>query len=361
MNNPNITFRIMLLALGSLALSSVAQAVSPPPVGGYPNGNTAEGQNALFSLTTGGYNTAVGFFSLRSNDTASFNTAVGAGALLANVGDPTSSGEGDQNTATGAGALLSNTGASNTANGAFALLYNTTGDNNTAVGSHALMNNSTGNQNVAVGAGALSNLTGNNNIAIGYLAGSIPSIGDNNIYIGNGGVSLMGFEGNTIRIGAGQQATYVAGISGTNVMGAPVVVAGDGRLGVTVSSKRFKDNIRPMDSASDAILKLKPVTFRYKGDAKETPQFGLIAEEVAKVNPALALIDKEGKPYTVRYDAVNAVLLNEFLKEHRKVQELENGMTVLIAQVKEQAAEIQKVRAQVEMTKPATKVVANER
>jgi hypothetical protein len=128
----------------------------------------------------------------------------------------------------------------------------------------------------------------------------------------------------------------------------------DGKLGTATSSARFKDQIKPMDKASEAILALKPVTFRYKKeiDSKGIPQFGLVTEEVEKVNSDLVLRDKEGKPYTVRYDAVNAMLFNEFLKEHRKVEQLEAAVATLVTTVKEQAAQIQKVSAQVEMRQP---------
>jgi len=249
------------------------------------------------------------------------------------------------------------------------------------------MNNSTGSQNVAVGAGALGNhVSGNNNIAIGAFAGAIPTEGDNNIYIGNGGVSLMGFEGNTIRIGANQQATFIAGINGASVMGAPVVVAGDGRLGITMSSRRFKKDVKAMGNASDALFALAPVTFHYKSDVNGTPQFGLIAEEVAKVNPALVLTDKEGNPYTVRYEAVNAMLLNEFLKEHRKVEDLESrvakqevmiarqqkdfqsaiaqqqqNIESVIARLTEQDSKIERVTDQIQLVAPAPRVAVSDR
>jgi len=381
-------FGFASLALACFMLSQTARAVVPPPDGGYPGFNTAGGSNALKNLTTGVANAAVGWYSLFSNTDGSFNTALGTGTLLFNLGEQgQGNGEGSQNTAVGAAALLFNgTGYANSAFGVVALNSNTTGIQNTACGVNALQGNTTGNQNVAVGAGALNNLTGNNNIAIGYLAGSLPTEGDNNIYIGSGGVSVMGFEGNTIRIGSNQQATYVAGISGTNIMGQPVVVAADGQLGVTMSSERFKRNIKSMDSASQALLELKPVTFQYKNDNTGTPQFGLIAEEVARVNPALVLADKVGKPYTVRYEAVNAMLLNEFLKEHKNVEQQtrkiqEQDVTIaqlasttakqeaavalqqkqiekLIATVTEQAAQIQRVTAQFPLNRPVAQKLA---
>src|SRR5439155_971733 len=230
------------------------------------------------------------------------------------------------NTVLGDDALLNNfTGGSNVAIGFNALYSNTIGHLNTATGFDALYSNINGYANTANGASALySNTTGNNNIALGVSAGFNLTTGNNNIYIGNAGNNG---EHNKIRIGTQeiQKATFIAGISGVTVPdGVGVVVGADGKLGTVVSSTRFKDEIKPMDKASEAILALKPVTFRYKQelDPNGIPQFGLVAEQVEKVNPDLVARDADGKPYTVRYDAVNAMLLNEFLKEHRKVEEL---------------------------------------
>src|SRR5439155_6440299 len=184
----------------------------------------------------------------------------------------------------------------------------------------------TGNSNTASAYDErLNNTTGIGNIALGNFAGANLTTGDNNIDVGNVGVAG---ESNTIRIGTigTQTATYIAGIMGkTAPMGTPVFINANGQLGTTPSSVRFKDEIKPMDKASEAILALKPVTFRYKKefDPEGVPQFGLVAEDVAKVNPDLVVRDAEGKVYTVRYEAVNAMLLNEFLKEHRKVEQLE--------------------------------------
>jgi trimeric autotransporter adhesin len=485
--------RQVLFALGLLALCQMGHAVTPAPDGGYAGGNTAEGQNALLSLTTGTYNTAIGLFSLRSNTESGFNTAIGAGTLFANTAD--------ENTAAGAGALLSNiTGRQNTANGAFTLFSNTTGnfntatgvkalfintdgdndtaigyfalysnttgnyntgigdyalgnnstgdentaigvealqgntsgvsntgvgfaalvnnsaDNNTAAGTVALQSNTTGTQNTAAGVAALynntegsyntasglgvlhentignsntagginalyNNTTGGLNVALGDRAGFNLTTGSNNIIIGGGVLGVAGDE-NTIRIGdpAVQTATYIAGIVGATVpSGAPVVVANDGHLGTTTSSKRFKEDIKPTDKASETLLALKPVTFRYKKEIDPTgmSQFGLVAEEVEKVNPDLVVHDKEGKPYTVRYDQVNAMLLNEFLKEHRKVQQLEDAvaqqhndfetriaglqkeMEKVVAHSEGQGKKIQKVSARVELIRAAPRTVAN--
>jgi hypothetical protein len=335
------------------------------------NVNTADGFQALFRNTTGTENTATGYNALANNTIASKNTADGSQALIENT-------SGEQNTATGYGALSSNTtGIGNTASGVLALTLNTTDSFNTAIGDRALQSHSTGGGNTAIGYSALlNNTTGDDNTAIGTNAGFGLTTGSNNIYINNSGED----ESNTIRIGSGHTATFIAGIKGVNE-GSPAAVfinTSTGQLGTTPpsSSRRFKKEIKPMDKASEAVLGLKPVTFHYKSDTKGTPQFGLIAEEVAEVNPDLVVRDENGEIYTVRYDAVNAMLLNEFLKEHRKneeqektIAELKSGMTALAATVKEQAAQIQKVSSQLEVNKfaigrirrggPAPRVVVN--
>jgi hypothetical protein len=245
----------------------------------------------------------------------------------------------------GLGALLgNNTGVANTADGTFALSTNSTGQTNTAIGYHALLNNISGSTNIAVGAFAGAAITG-----------------DFNIDIGNFGVAA---ETQTIRIGAQalQSATYIAGISGATVpSGISVIVDNNGHLGTMVSSQRFKDEIKPMDSASEAIFALKPVAFRYKKelDPNRVPQFGLVAEEVEKVNPDLVARDAQGEVHAVRYDAVNAMLLNEFLKEHRKVEKLEATVASLAATVKEQAAQLQVVGAELETSKSHTRVASS--
>ena len=375
--NPLLLPVIVLVCFGLLP---EVQAVVPAPDGGYPGNNTAEGTSTLFSLTSGVSNTALGFDALANNTIGNYNAAEGFRALFANT-------TGAQNTATGSSALTSNTtGSFNTAYGVNALASNTVGSNNTAIGLRAL--SGTGSENTAIGVSALSFnhsgsqntvvglkslyslFEGNNNIALGYKAGF--AVGgqnqqrDNNIEIGNVGDF---FDNNTTRIGDVQTATFIAGISGATVTGPAVVVnLASGQLGVAPSSARFKEAIKPMDKASQAILALKPVTFRYKKniDPQGTSQFGLVAEDVEAVNPNLVVRDKEGKPYTVRYDAVNAMLLNEFLKEHREVAELKStvagqrkGMEAMAAQLKEQAAQIQKVSAELEASKPVPQVVNN--
>ena len=432
---------LILFALGYFVIPQRIQAVLPPPDGGYPGANTAEGQQALLSLSGGTFNTALGWSSLKSNIAGNYNTGVGAGALVLNTSD--------QNTATGAGALLLNTsGFRNTANGAFALLHNnaadntgignaalfsnTTGSGNTATGNFALIDNDTGSNNTATGNGALSaNTNGGNNTAVGAgaLAGNTSS--DGNTAIGSGALASGGGSSSSFNTAIGYQALFnntdgffnVAighhalfnqtlaidnialganagsnvvtadnvicigtAVSGANVgntcfignifgvttggVGSPVLVDSSGQLGTMSSSRRFKKDIGTMGKASEAILSLKPVTFHYKSDKTGTPQFGLIAEEVAKVNPTLVLPDKEGKPYTVRYDAVNAMLLNEFLKAHHKIEEQEATIAQLKQDFQSKLAEqqkqiealtagLQKVSAQVEMNRTAPQMVVN--
>ena len=379
------------LVLAAFALSPTAQAqLSPPPDGGYAGDNTAEGTDALFSLTTGTDNTAIGFDALFGNTTGDSNTATGSIALMSNTTGVrntangfaalNSNTTGERNTATGRAALVNNTignnntadghdalfsngtGIRNTATGSFALFSNTTGPDNTAIGYFSLFSNTTGNSNTASGYDALlNNTTGIGNIALGNFAGANLTTGDNNIDIGNQGVAG---EAGTIRIGVigTQTATYIAGIMGKTVpRSTPVFINANGQLGTVTSSARFKDDIKPMDKVSEALLALRPVTFRYKPelDPNGIPQFGLVAEEVEKVNPDLVVRDADGKPYTVRYEAVNAMLLNEFLKEHRTVLELKKEIATLTATVTEQAAQIQKVSAQVQMSRPAPQMVGN--
>jgi hypothetical protein len=350
-------FVLMALALTCFALSATAHAqkLSPAPDGGYRNETTAEGDGALFSLTTGFGNTALGFNALHNHTEGVVNTAIGRNALLNNT-------TGSQNTATGGAALLSNTaGEGNTATGRAALANSTTGNQNAATGWQALFNNTTGNQNTADGAFALfNNTTGRGNIALGNGAGGDLTTGDNNIDIGNGGVAD---EANTIRIGArgDQTRTFIAGISGTAVGGTAVRVNANGQLGVAPSSERFKTEIKPMDKASEAILALKPVSFRYKHevDPEGSPQFGLVAEEVEKVNPALVARDAQRKVYTVRYEAVNAMLLNEFLKQHRKVEQQEATIAKQQKQIEALTTGLQNVSDELVLSKPAPQMVSN--
>ena len=355
---------------------------------GTGNDNTATGILALYSNTTGSENTASGVFALYNNTTGKYNTASGQDALYNNT-------TGFYNTATGVKALFSNgTGNNNTATGQNALLNNTTGSDNTATGQDALLAN-TGNGNTAEGVNALEfNTTGAYNIALGFEAGFKVTRGHYNIDIGNPGVAG---DSHIIRIGARNRQTnaYIAGISGVTVAGGVgVIVDSGGHLGTVTSSARYKDAIEPMKDVSEKILSLQPVTFRYKKelDPEGIPQFGLVAEEVAKVDSDLVVPDEQGKPYTVRYEAVNAMLLNEFLKEHRKVEEQvaaiavvkatiakqnqtianqqkefratveqqEKVIEALTAALKAQAAQIQKVSDQLTAQAQAPRVVAND-
>jgi Chaperone of endosialidase len=364
--NPLIPFKkttaLLIIALSLECLMPLAQALTPAPDGGYgppqgaPRGTTAEGTNALFSLPANGGldNTALGFAALYHNTSGPYNTATGFYALLSNT-------NGSRNTANGINALKYNTsGVSNTAIGTNALLFNKS-DHNTAIGDSALFGNTTGSDNTAVGWHAmLFNTLGFNNIGIGQFGGGNVR-GDNNIDIGAEGDAD---DDGTIRIGTGgsQHTTFIAGIFGETTGQAnaiPVLVDSAGQLGTTSSSARFKKDVKPMDKASEAILAFKPVTFHYKTDKTSTPQFGLIAEEVAEVNPDLVVHDKSGEVYTVRYDAVNAMLLNEFLKAHRRMEEQDKRIEELTAQLKQQAAQIQKVSAQLELSKAAPQAVLN--
>jgi hypothetical protein len=344
---------VLFLALLCLVtIGPTAQSVVPPPDGGYPRFNTAEGQNALFSLTTGSANTAVGWYSLFSDTEGSFNTATGAGALLFNTND------------------------NNTAFGAAALLFNTTGINNTAVGTAALLNSGgaidtpnggPGSNNTAVGYGALTNSTGSGNTALGYSAGSNVTTANNVVAIGSFGqdVDNSCFIGN---IYSNIQPTV-----GTD----PdlVTISSSGRLGrANVSSRRYKHDIQPIHKASEAIYALKPVSFRYhkQYDQTQTIAFGLIAEEVAEVNPDLVGRNPEGQPESVRYEQINAMLLNEFLKEHGRgeeqdckireqettIAELRSEMKVLAARINEQASQLQKVSARLQINNAPAQAIA---
>ena len=382
---------LSFIILCLVAIAPIVQAVVPPPDGGYPGGNTAEGQNALLNLTSGGFNTAVGWLSLRSDTTGEFNTAIGAAALFRNNGDENtalgtgallSNSTGIQNTATGAFALFGNTGPAdnpswpsgiagsfNTANGDRALFSNTTGAANTATGGSALFNNTIGSTNTAVGSIALSNnSSGNNNIALGFAAGAAVSTADEVIAIGTLGQNVS----NSCFIG--QIYSNVQPEVGTDPD--RVTINSNGRLGRgNVSSRRYKHDIKPMHNASEAIYELKPVSFRYhtQYDQTQTIAFGLIAEEVAEVNPDLVGRNAEGQPESVRYEQINAMLLNEFLQEHRRgeeqdckiqeqettIAELRSELRSLAAMVNDQASELRKVNAQLQISNAAQEIASN--
>jgi hypothetical protein len=378
-----------LASAGALVVSSSALALDPPPGGGYPNDVTALGTDALFNVTgdalpgddtaigfealyssgvpTDGRNTAVGSQAMHQTTTAAGNVGVGCDALYqtttgfwnVGVGDSAAGANttGSGNVAVGEEALLVNqTGFGNVAIG-YAAGFSITGGDNIAIGDRAMANlNGAGRENVAVGESALSYCGGSRNIAIGTVAGLQITTGSHNIDIGNQGQSD---DARTIRIGnyETQRAAYMAGIAGVPVpLGLEVIVDRFGHLGTVAHAARFEEQVRPMGKGSEAILSLQPVTFRYgkELDSLGTAQFGLVAEEVAKVAPDLVARDAEGKPFSVRYDAVNAMLLNEFLKEHRKVEEqageigaLKSALAEVQQALAKQAAQIEKVSAAV--------------
>ena len=396
--------------------------------------NTAVGANALTNDTTGQYNVAVGSGALQSNTTGFQNMAIGAEALANSNGNFNMAigfralfmNTGNRNSAIGAAALRNNTTASdNTAIGSTAMRENTTGENNTATGAAALFNNIDGSFNVAIGDDAGSNIngagvagdgsanvtvgqgaapgsglgitsghnntcvgfdvglgitSGNNNTILGSAAGTDIHTKNSNIYIGagvnpSGAVTESGFiriADSNPQVGGTTSQVFFGGIVGSTVgaANAPVIINPNGQLGTAVSSRRFKKDIDPMGKTSEAIFSLRPVTFHYKGDETNLSCFGLIAEEVAKVNPDLILLDKEGRPQTVRYEQINAMLLNEFLKEHRTVQEqkaivallkqdFESKLALQQKQIEALTAGLQKVSAQFEASKPAPQVVNN--
>jgi Chaperone of endosialidase len=329
--------------------------------------NTANGTDALLNNASGNYNDAVGAFALfynisgsgnnafgnsalSENVKASYNTAIGDLALLSNDSDK--AGTANFNTAVGSGALAANIdGGGNTALGVDTLANNNNGEFLTAVGADALFANTYGRLNTAIGSGALVfNTTGSYNTALGLDAGSNVTTANN--------VICIGAPGNNV-----DNSCFINNIfASTSSDGVAVLVNQDGKLGTVTSSARFKDQIKPMNRASEVLFALKPVSFRYKReiDPAGSLQLGLVAEDVEKVNRELVVRDKEGKPYSVRYDQVNAMLLNEFLKEHTTVQELKKEVAALTATVKEQAAQIQKVSAQLEASKPAPQMVNNQ-
>jgi len=304
----------------------------------------AIGTDALVFNTIAGDNNAIGAFALFNNDSdaagiATFNNAHGRLALTANV-------DGFENDAFGDEALVSNV----------------SGNENTAVGDDALFACVSGSGNIAMGDEAGDTIVdGSDNVCLGHNAGIGIVHSSNIIAIGVEATGQFADSGPTCFIGSiDAEPTSDAGST------VAVLIDSNNNLGTTVSSRRYKHDIQPMDKASEVILTLKPVTFHYNSDQKNTPCFGLIAEDVAQVDRDLVVRDKNGQPQTVRYEQINAMLLNEFLKEHKRVEQqqtsisqLKSEMQTMVAQLKEQAAQIQKVSAQVQMNKAAPQVVAN--
>ena len=338
MKNRNLIYATILSVLFCFPLLAKAQAA---PEAALPGFNTADGDHALFNITSGIANTAVGWYSLSSNTEGNYNTGLGAGALALNTTE-------ESNTAVGTAALLLNTGGiSNTAVGRTALLNNSTGSENTAVGVSALSGCTTGGFNTVIGGIAGANITtGQFNTIIGDIAGLFVTTANNTICIAGSGINVSG----TCQIG------NIRDVQTVNNNALTVVVDSAGQLGTVSSSGRFKKDVKPMQKASEDLLALKPVTFHYKSDKTNRPEFGLIAEEVAKVNPNLVVRDENGQIYTVRYEAVNAMLLNEFLKEHQTVQDLKTTVAQQNKQIDALTAGLEKVSAQLEVRKPATQV-----
>ena len=381
-------------AHGSSALSSNMAGSSNSAVGAYSlqnstsgSYNNALGHSALWSNTTGSWNVAVGTTALGNNTTGWSNTAFGGDALSANTTGMNNTAMGDValesntigsgNVAVGSAALASRTGASyqlqgaNTAVGYSALRYTgaewgsgSGGDGNTAVGDRAMLYNVDGSFNCAFGLLALSADNGetdsSENTAIGDRAGYGLRTGVGNVYIG---------EHEMARDPNENYHTYIHNINTTSVSGGfadtVTIDLNTGLLGHLTSSRRHKEDIKAMDDASETLYQLKPVTYRYKKeiDRNQALDYGLIAEEVAKVDPNLALRNGKGEIESVRYNAINVMLLNEFLKEHKafveeqeKVKKLEAGLAGLLATVKEQAAQIEKVSAELQMRKPRMSV-----
>jgi Chaperone of endosialidase len=348
--------------IGSDNTANGAQALQSNTQGNY---NTASGVSASQSNTTGGFNSAIGYQAMQNNTIGNSNTAVGYTAMQSNI-------SGGQNTATGDGALGGNTtGSTNTANGSGALGQNDAGTGNTASGEGALSHNSSGNYNTAVGFDALqSNTTGGSNIGIGLDAGDSAPVGNNNsIYIGSTGSGVD--NSGTIQIGSIENntgGTFIAGISGaTSSSGVEVFINTNGQLGTLTSSGRFKEEIADMGDTSSKLLRLRPVTFYYKpeyDDGSHLPQYGLIAEEVAKVFPEMVAYGKDGKPWTVRYQLLAPMLLNEVQKQAEQIRgqaaqdrELNERQS---DRIMEQAAEIQSLErrlAAVEALLPAPSAV----
>jgi hypothetical protein len=311
----NNTIGSFNIAVGSSSLAANTTGVSNTAVGWHAiasnvvgSNNTGIGYNALANNLED-RNTAVGSNSLMANTFGTGNTAIGASSLAANT-------IGFENTAVGSQALVSNTtGFFNTALGEGTLFTNTIGHQNTAVGWEALVNCTTGNNNTAIGSGALINIdTGSNNVAVGLGAGNGLYSGNGNIYIN--AFPASGAESNTIRIGTSQKTCVIQGIRGATAAGGIAVLVGaTGILGTTTSSIKFKDNVEDMNNASEGIYKLRPVIFTYKEDEVQTPQYGLIAEEVDKTFPDLVAKDTNNEPYSVQYHVLPVLLLNEMKKQ----------------------------------------------
>ena len=347
--NSTIQQAAMVLSVMFLAVSPANGGPPPNPTSSDATGNTAGGSFVLLN-NTGSFNTAFGRSALHDNTTGSANTASGVAALENNT-------TGSDNTASGAAVLFSNTtGSFNAAFGRTALQNNTTGLNNAAFGRSALFTNTTGTNNTALGRNALlRTISGNSNLALGQGAGALLTSGSNNIYLSHPGVAT---ESNTLRLGSTHTRTFIAGVFGKLVTGgAAVHVNSAGQLGTVVSSARYKQDIQPMGEQSAKVQQLRPVTFHYKEEPTGPMQYGLIAEEVAKVYPELVTRNADGAIEGVRYEELTPLLLNEVQRQQQELAELraQNAQlqTALAQQDKEQRAQQAALAARLERLEAA--------
>jgi len=373
----NTAVGVAALLLNTTGINNTANGVGALVFNNTAEENTATGAFAMYSNTEGEFNTANGAFALYFNTTGERNTAIGDSALYQNiggsrntaVGNPAllSNTTGNDNTAVGAGALILNHVSENTAIGADALSADHDGAGNTATGVLALRDNIIGNDNTASGNRALLISNANDNSAVGAFSLSANTTGFFNTALGFGAGTSVVTANNVICIGANiagadvDNSCYIGSIWQQAGGSQAVYVNASGKLGAQVSSRRFKDEIKPMEEASEVIYLLKPVSFRYKQEIEPARPvaFGLIAEEVEEVNPDLVARDKEGKPYSVRYDQVNAMLLNEFLKEHQTVQAQQKEIDALKQELKEQRALIETVTARIGSDKAEPQLVVD--
>lgn len=381
MNNNLYRSKCILI---SVILFGFSPAWSSPPnvVLSDVNRNTAGGESALFNTSTGANNTAFGFRTLLANGAGSSNTGLGASVLSANtVGTNNTgigfralsvnkglidSGDGSNNTAIGANSLLRNTqGQKNTATGGSSLGANTTGDWNTANGYGSLQKNITGGGNTGIGFQALLNSTaGNFNLALGFGAGSALTIGGNNIYLSNTGIAR---ESSSIRIGNGSHTrTFISGIRGVKTGSAnavAVVIDSNGQLGTVNSSARFKKDIKDMRSASQNLMKLRPVTYRYKETDENSSnplEYGLIAEEVAKIFPDLVAYGADGQIETVQYQKLTPMLVNELQLMNRQLETEKQKNKALadeVTKMKAQFHEVADLKNQVKDLQSQAKII----
>lgn len=302
--------------------------------------NVAAGPTAFPALTTGSQNAAMGPGALAATTEGFSNTAIGPNALAANtIGDHSTAvgngaldvatGMAEANTAVGSQALSSQTaGTRNIAVGLNALRDATASSFNIALGSFALANNETGQSNIAIGDSALDDATGSSNIAIGDFVGQNITNGGNNILIDHAGTTL---DSQTLRIGDSLDRAFIDGIRGTTTDAADavsVLIDSNGQLGTVSSSRSVKRGIEPLDETG-SLMRLKPVSFYYREGPPEL-HFGLLAEQVAKVLPELAVYGKDGLPETVQYQELPVLLLAELQEQRRLINRQQTQINRLL-------------------------------